>query len=203
MARRNAAPRDTKGKILDAALAVFEERGFHAASIDEVAARAGLTKGAVYYWFTDKDDLARDLHEQIWQRLKAEALAGVDPSDSTLDVLERGLDAYLTALERLGSARFFLRDALAIPAVETASRQEKESSLGLVRDVLEEGIRRGEIVPLDVSAMARALVGAYSEATLHILATGEVEPTRAVISHLVRSLTVAPVSPSRRKAVRS
>jgi len=51
--RREAVRR----RLLDAALQVFAERGFAGASLDEVAAAAGLTKGAIYSNFESKDDL--------------------------------------------------------------------------------------------------------------------------------------------------
>jgi AcrR family transcriptional regulator len=47
----------TRTRLLDAADAVFVERGFHAASVDEVAERAGFSKGAVYSNFENKDEL--------------------------------------------------------------------------------------------------------------------------------------------------
>jgi hypothetical protein len=51
---------------------------------------------------------------------------------------------------------------------------------------------RGELARLDPEALTRVLVGALMEATLHILGSGEIEPTMAVIGHLVRSLAAAP-----------
>jgi len=191
MARRDPAPRDTRERILRSALEVFEERGYHAASIDDVAARAGVTKGAVYYWFTDKDDLARDLQQELWEQLKTAALATFEADRDIVSNLEHGLEAYLIALQRLGSARFFLRDAWTIPAL-AADEDERGSARALIKGFLELGIVRGEILGLDPDAMAAVLVGAYCEATLHILTTGgDPEPTVAVIRTIVRALATA------------
>lgn len=187
MAKRNPAARDTKERILEAALEVFGERGYVAASIDEIAARAGGTKGAVYYYFTDKDDLARDLRALLWNRLRDEAMLASDPDGDVVTNLIGSFGAYLKALQRLGAARFFLRDSWSLTDSET-KRDELESQFPLLRAFLEEGIRRGELLPLDSEAMARALVGAFSEATLHILKTGEAGPTTEVVEHIVRAL---------------
>jgi AcrR family transcriptional regulator len=54
----------TREKLLDAATRVFARRGFAAASLDEVAEEAGLTKGAVYSQFGSKDDLVVALFEE-------------------------------------------------------------------------------------------------------------------------------------------
>src|SRR5262249_52878962 len=47
----------TRSHLLEAAAEVFQEQGFHGATLDEVARRAGFTKGAVYSNFKSKDDL--------------------------------------------------------------------------------------------------------------------------------------------------
>ena len=52
-----AEGRDTRSELLDSALAVFAERGYRDASVDEVAERAGYSKGALYWHFSSKDDL--------------------------------------------------------------------------------------------------------------------------------------------------
>ncbi len=80
MSRRDPVVRDTKQRILDAAVEVFGERGYRGASVDDVAVAAGVTKGAVYYYFTDKDDLARDLQSVLWGQLAQDALAVYDPT---------------------------------------------------------------------------------------------------------------------------
>jgi AcrR family transcriptional regulator len=54
---------DTRTKLLDAAAKVFSERGFAASSVDDVAAAAGMSKGAVYWNFESKDDLIEALIE--------------------------------------------------------------------------------------------------------------------------------------------
>jgi AcrR family transcriptional regulator len=50
-------PEISRGEILDAALACFAARGYHETSVDEIAARAGLSKGAIYWHFAGKREL--------------------------------------------------------------------------------------------------------------------------------------------------
>lgn len=186
MARRE--PRQTQDRILQAALAVFTERGYRDASIDDIAARAGVTKGAVYYWFRDKDDLAVDLHRRLWEQLAEHGAAAIDPAADVLTGLEQGFEAFLRALSTMGAARFFLRDAYGIAAIEGSARGVADHARAAIRDRLAEGVRRGEIRALDVDAMAHILIGAYQEATLHVLTTGDEGPTTEVVRHVVRSL---------------
>jgi AcrR family transcriptional regulator len=57
MSHPRHAPLDTRERILDAAARVFALKGYQAASLDEVARAAGMTKGAIYWHFRSKSDL--------------------------------------------------------------------------------------------------------------------------------------------------
>jgi AcrR family transcriptional regulator len=188
MARRNPKGMETRDRIMAVALELFAEHGFVAVTMEEIADAAGVTKGAVYYWFADKDDLGRDLQRELYERLTEAALAEFDPEGDVVANMRHAFDAFLRALPTLGKARFFLRDAWTIPSLDESGRRDQESALELVQGVLAAAIARGEIVPLDSEALARILVGAWVEATLHVLETGEREPTVAVIEHLIESL---------------
>src|SRR3954454_12965802 len=59
-----AEARDGRAALLDAALRVFAERGYRDASVDEIAERAGYSKGALYWHFSSKDDLFFALVEE-------------------------------------------------------------------------------------------------------------------------------------------
>src|SRR5437899_12978578 len=53
-AKQRRAPAERPGEIIDAALALFVEKGFAATRLDDVAERAGLSKAAIYLYFDDK-----------------------------------------------------------------------------------------------------------------------------------------------------
>lgn len=82
----------TRQHLLDAGAAVFGQRGYHGASLDEVAATAGFTKGAVYSNFKNKDDLfVAVLEDQIATQISdIEALLGdhPQPDPSQLDAIQ-------------------------------------------------------------------------------------------------------------------
>lgn len=71
----------TRDYLLEAAARVFAERGFHGASLDEVAAAAGFTKGAVYSNFKNKEDLFLALLEANQQREMDALHATMEASD--------------------------------------------------------------------------------------------------------------------------
>ncbi|MCX8126819.1 MAG: TetR/AcrR family transcriptional regulator, partial [Dehalococcoidia bacterium] len=57
--------KDKRATIIEAALLTFAERGFHATSLEDVAEAAGVTKGTVYWYFKQKEDLLRAVAERI------------------------------------------------------------------------------------------------------------------------------------------
>ncbi len=67
----------TRELLLDAAIEVFAQKGYHGASLDDVAEAAGFTKGAVYSNFTRKSDLFRELLERETRRRNAALGAGM------------------------------------------------------------------------------------------------------------------------------
>lgn len=193
MAKREPVVSDTKQRILDAALDVFGERGYGGASVDEVAAAAGVTKGAVYYWFEDKEDLARDLQHLLWQRLAETALGAYDAQQPAMDNLRVCFETFLEAVREVPAARGFLREAWFSPELDAAGRADHEAWLEVVRTLLQEGISRGELIVVDVEAAARVLTGALMEATLHVLGSGDIASTLDVIGHILEAFAAASV----------
>lgn len=80
MARQERAVR-TRRAILEAAASVFDERGYEAATIADILTRAGVTKGALYFHFSSKQDLARGVLDEQF------AEGGVPPRQSKLQEL--------------------------------------------------------------------------------------------------------------------
>lgn len=79
MVRQERAER-TRNAILDAAAEVFDESGFNGASLSDILAKAGVTKGALYFHFSSKEDLAHALVSEqfvVGRTLPAEAPVGI------------------------------------------------------------------------------------------------------------------------------
>lgn len=188
MARRLPRGQETRERILAEALRLFGARGYARVSVEEIAEAAGVTKGAVYHWFTDKDDLGRELQHDLYRRLSATAMRASDPERDAVANMRRTFEAFVDALGSFEDARFFLRDAWVIPALDEAGRRDQDDALELVRGAVATAMARGEIVALDPDALARVLMGAWAEATLHVLRTGDRAATVAVVEQILASL---------------
>jgi AcrR family transcriptional regulator len=106
MARLTRAQRrqQTRARLLDAASQVFARRGFHAATIDEVADAAGYTKGAVYSNFANKDDLVLALLDQhlAAQLEQVEALCAIESSEELRAAIRAGTEQEFAAARDVG-----------------------------------------------------------------------------------------------------
>lgn len=92
---------DSRGRLHEAALALFTERGFDQTTAAEIAARAGLTERTFFRHFFDKKEVLFGGSELLQQRIVA-AVAGAPESDTPLEAVTRGLAA---AAAFLGEAR--------------------------------------------------------------------------------------------------
>jgi AcrR family transcriptional regulator len=111
--RRRLTAEERRTGILDAALAVFSESGYHSASIDDIAREAGVSKALIYEHFASKQELYADLiarnARELTQRIGA-ALVGVEV-ESGSSRLAVGLDAFFAFVEERRDAwRMLFRD---------------------------------------------------------------------------------------------
>ena len=188
MTRREPKVRNTRDRILTAALEVFAAKGFGGTSVDNIVAQAGCTRGAFYYYFESKNDIARDLQSDLWRRLARRAQDAFDPRLGTIANLKVAFDVHLAALSELGEARYFLRESWFDPVLEASGRDELKWGVALVRDLLVEAMRRGEIVAVDADALAALLTGLFEVATTHTLDVGDRTSTIEVVHFLLDGL---------------
>lgn len=104
--RRTAAPRDTRNRICDAALALFNAEGTHAISTRHVADRLGMSPGNLYYHFANKEEIVLRLYE----RVEAELLAVVAPLQQPAPPFAAVLGYLDQIFAHLWKFRFFYRD---------------------------------------------------------------------------------------------
>lgn len=157
-------PEERPRQILEAALAVFAERGLAAARLDDIAKRAGLSKGTIYLYFPNKEELFREVirHSVIAfiERGEARAESFVDPLRA-LDAWMEGYWAWLRspvfpAMHRLVTSEFHgFPDIAAFYAKEVIERAHRLVCAMLERAMDRELVRRMD--PLVGARMLSAL----------------------------------------------
>jgi AcrR family transcriptional regulator len=156
--RKSARP----GEILAAALALFAERGFAATRLDDVAARAGVTKGTLYLYFRNKEELFEAVvrQELVPNLARAEAMVAAAKS-SSLDLLET-LVGFFSEIMRspLGAIpKLVLTEAGNFPDLARFYNDEVVTrGTALFRRVVERGVAAGEFRPVDVESTVMCIV---------------------------------------------
>ena len=105
--RATAETPDTRGRILDAALALFNVDGAHAVSTRHIAARLAISPGNLYYHFANKEEIVLCLYERIEAQLEAILAPRDGPQAQSFDTVLRYLD---DVFGHLWEFRFFYRD---------------------------------------------------------------------------------------------
>jgi AcrR family transcriptional regulator len=141
-------------EILDAALACFAERGFAATRMEDIAARAGVTKGTIYLYFENKETVFKTLaRESIGMRISevTENIKGFE--GATRDLLRfviTSMHEFLGTSDRAVLPKVLLAEAGNFPELAQFWRTEIiDNGLGLFASVIERGITRGEFRKVD------------------------------------------------------
>ena len=173
------APDRRREQLLDTALEIALDRGFHAVTIDGVARAAGVTRPVVYGLFDDRGALLAALVERSEQRALAQlapALPGVPGPDDEVApdaLLVAGVRAYLTAVAADPATwRVVLLPPEGAPA-ELTDRMNAQQRvvLGALRELVEWGLARLGQDHLDADLFARGVITlAEGAARLHLQA---------------------------------
>ncbi|MDR6169595.1 MULTISPECIES: ScbR family autoregulator-binding transcription factor [unclassified Curtobacterium] len=153
----------TRAAILDAAAGEFDERGYLGTSMDAVAERAGLTKGALYFHFTSKADLAGAViarqHEVSRRYGEAAAARGTTPLE-VLMWMSQGLASQMIH-ETVVSAGIRLSTEAA--TADVARQDPYADWIAVVTDLVRQGIDAGEVDPAwDPELVGRVVIPAYT-----------------------------------------
>lgn len=157
--RKEARP----GELLDAALDLFVEKGFAATRAEEVAARAGVSKGTLFLYFQSKEELFKAVvRENLSGRFKEWGEEFKTFEGSTVEMVAYCMHTWW---ERVGNTKasgitkLMMSEAAHFP--ELADFYQQEVILpgqALIRRILQRGIDRKEFKPLDLDYAVYSLI---------------------------------------------
>jgi AcrR family transcriptional regulator len=157
--RKEARPQE----LLDAALELFVEKGFAAARAEEVAARAGVSKGTLYLYYPSKEDLLKAvIKKNLSERLAAGAARAEDFTGSATELMRSLLVDWWTQIyDDPASAVFKLviTEARTFPEIaEFYAREVVMPAHALMTKIIQRGIDQGEFRPLDAGVAMHSLI---------------------------------------------
>jgi len=198
--RRTQADRTavTRNALIDAGRRLFGERGYAAVGTEEIARDAGVTRGALYHQFADKQALFGAVFEALEEAVLIEiATQAASDDDGPVNALRRSVSAWLNACERPEVQRIILLDAPGVLGWETWREIAERYALGATIILLQTAIDTGAIAPQPVRPLAHILIGALDEAALYVARADDRDAARreveVVLDRLLAGIT-APAS---------
>jgi AcrR family transcriptional regulator len=165
VSRREQLRQERRKEILDAALAVFAEKGYHAANVSDVAAQAGVSQGTIYWYFESKDELLTAAVLSFMEDVGQESIVALTQgttSAARLRTLAETLVGFLKAAGHLFP--------LFLEYWGSSARREEAGKLwvamlveykDLLVNIIETGVRDGEFKPVDAERLVWMMLAAY------------------------------------------
>ncbi|MBF0678476.1 MAG: TetR/AcrR family transcriptional regulator [Devosia sp.] len=190
---RRAATREA---LLDAARGLFAEKGFAATSTPEIVAAAGVTRGALYHHFADKQALFAAVVEREHGEVASAIGTATDgagaPAD-TIDGLVAGGNAYLSAMQEPGRRQIMLVDAPAVLGRAAVDAIDARHGLRSLIEGVQCALDDATIAPVPGVPLAHLLSAIFDRAAQ--APADELDAYRVAVETLLRGLRRAPPAP--------
>jgi AcrR family transcriptional regulator len=159
----------TRDDLLRQARQMFSTAGYAATSTEELVAAVGLTRGALYHHFGNKQGLFEAVLEQVQLELAAEVnRRGRAARGGPLDSLRAGFHAYLDVSLREDVRRILLIDGPAVMGWDAWHELDLRHAYGTTRLVLGRAIDAGELRAAPLDELTHVLLGAVTQAALEV-----------------------------------
>jgi AcrR family transcriptional regulator len=154
---------DRPAEIVEAAMAVFAAKGFAAAKLDDIAARAGVSKGAIYLYFATKEDIFRAVVEQAIAPnmlvVKAMIAAHPGPFAELVRALAGHVGGMIEHTQVGGVAKMVIGEARNFPELARVWHDDLVAhAIGAVSEAVRNAQARGEVKPGDPRTFALQLI---------------------------------------------
>lgn len=163
----------TRQKLYEAAVTLIAEQGFSATTVDEIAERAGVAKGTVYYNFASKNDLFEELLRHGVGLLTASLRTAAEETEarggSRVEALDAMIRAGLVFIDRYPAfTQLYVAELWRTNRTwQSTLMVVRQEAVAVVETVLREGVERGELsAEIDVPLTAAAMVGMVLVAAL-------------------------------------
>ncbi len=170
--RRSEMVEETRARLIRAARSAFAEKGYAAASMDDLTAEVGLTRGALYHNFGDKRGLLAAVVDQIDAEMAARARTVGSQAESAWEGLMAEGVAYIEMALEPEVQRIVLLDGPAVLG-DPSQWPSQNRCLQATMQTLETLIAEGTVKPVDAEAAARLLNGAALNAALWVAASDD------------------------------
>lgn len=179
MPRRTAEEAaQTRADLVAEGIGYFSERNYAAAPLEELVARLGVTRGALYHHFGSKRGYFEAVVERILEQLGDRIVRQAKRTGEGWVGLQAGCDTFLQAATDAPFRQIVLTDAPAVLGWQAWKQLDDRTTSRTLREGLEELRRTGQLKCDDTEALAVALSGAMNELALWVAA--QAKPRQAL-----------------------
>jgi AcrR family transcriptional regulator len=160
--RRRAEARPDE--VLDAALELFIENGFAATRVEDIARRAGLSKGSVYLYFPSKEALLEGLVRRAIVPIADSALGAIGSYEGdpriVLTMVMKMLAGRIADPKIIAMPKLIFREAVGFPELARMYRTEVlDRVIPAIEALIRRGVEQGYLRPVDPSLTIRSIIG--------------------------------------------
>jgi AcrR family transcriptional regulator len=167
----------TRGELVKAAKELFAARGYAGTSIEDVLARVGVSKGALYHHFPSKEALFQAVFEENEQELLDQVMAVTRGLADPLEVMRKGCQVWLDLTMDPAVRRISFIDGPAVLGWQLWRDLDAKYGFGVVKRALQRAMDAGRIENQSVELLAHILVAGLGEAAMVIARSDD--PKRA------------------------
>ncbi|MGP4017188.1 TetR/AcrR family transcriptional regulator [Saccharopolyspora sp. 5N708] len=188
--RRVEYSESTRQALVDSAVELFTEHGYAGTSLDGIAKRARVTKGALYHHFGGKQALFEAAFDAVETNVVARLAEVISGTGSPWEATRSGLRAFLEVCLEPSYQRIVVQDGPAVMGWDRWRAAEEAHTFGVVRGVVTALVETGEIDPLPIEALSRVMFGALSAGATAIAGSGSPKQARADIGECVERVLI-------------
>lgn len=170
MARKPAEQTVNRDAIMRAAATVFHRRGYHGATMADIAAEVDLTAGSLYHHFPSKEDLLIAVLDVGLSQITSEVRTAVDknaaPAATLREIIHIHIRSEIDDVTIAAAVIFEGRALLSVPGVREQYVRQRDTLEALYRRVVEDGIAAGGFRAVDVGIFVKTLFGALNWVSL-------------------------------------
>ncbi|MCY4387459.1 MAG: TetR/AcrR family transcriptional regulator [Desulfurellaceae bacterium] len=173
----------TRAVLLQAARELFTERGYADTGTEDIAQRAGVTRGALYYQFRDKPGLFRAVLEDLNLNISTQVVSAMqanqeEPGDLWDLLVNAGREVYLDACLDPAFQRIVLIEAATVLGWEEKRAEDEKYGLGIIRGMIHALLEAGLIAPQPVEPLAHLVLSAITDAAMYIARADDIPAAR-------------------------
>jgi AcrR family transcriptional regulator len=155
---------DRKNEVFQAALQIFSEYGFKKTTIEDIALKLGLTKGALYLYAKDKKDLYKEAVKYGLLQWQNKVLVAIQ---ATQDIEERFMVLCKTAFRYLAEDKVLRKIMIQDPDIFPMSfskdpyQEVNNDSMKLMKSILDQGVKEGRFQEIDTATLTKIFFSIY------------------------------------------